>query len=593
MSDAPGPKPPPHLEPLMRWILGALELAVSFGHLQSGAAPDRSPVAILNTAQAHLRRLLSFRALAFLTLEEGAPDMAMALCDPDGDRAWLQAEVDAHVAGGAFAWALRHNRPVVVAARSGHRRLVLHALQAGARTMGMFVGVLHEDETDPDEAASHLLSLILLSTAQALLSAQVHARVHAHNQDLERMVAERTRALEKAYGELAEAHAQLTQTAKMEAVGRLAAGIAHDFNNIIQVVQGHSELLVRRLPQDDPNGDAGEAIRQAAYRASDLTHRLLIFSRAQVPQPRPIDLNALLLGIADLLRRLIGEHIQLDTSCAPDLGTVEADPVQLEQVIMNLAVNARDAMPNGGRLYLATSNVRLDADAARRLGLSPGRHVQLVVSDTGCGMDEVTRARAFEPFFTTKEPGRGTGLGLATAYGVVRQSGGAVALDSEPGRGTRFEIVLPRVERAAVTVPPERTGGPGPRGRETILLAEDEDAVRALVRQVLESHGYTVIEARDGTEALGLGQQHRIDLLLTDVVMPGLGGGALAQQLAVARPGVAVLYMSGYAGDQLTPDVAGAALLPKPFTTAGLTRKVREVLEQPRPMISAGEAPVG
>jgi signal transduction histidine kinase len=581
IGEAPA-KQAPHLEPLTHWILGALDLVVSFGHLQSGAGPDRDAATILGTAQAHLRTLLPFQAVAFLTVKEGAPGFEMTLCSPEGDRAWLQSEIDEHVASGAFAWALRCNRLVVAATRSGGRRLLLHALQAGAQTVGTFVGVLPEDVAAPDEAASSFLSLILMSTAQALLGAQMYAQVHAQNQDLERVVAERTRSLEKAYTELAEVNAQLTQTAKMEAVGRLAAGIAHDFNNIIQVVQGHSELLVRRLPPSDPNGGASEAIRQAAYRASDLTHRLLIFSRAQVPQPRALDLNALLLGIADLLRRLIGEHIQLDTQCARDLGPVEADPAQLEQVIMNLAVNARDAMPDGGKLTLETSAVDLGEEAARRLGLSPGPHVELAVIDTGCGMDEVTKSRAFEPFFTTKGPGHGTGLGLATVYGIVRQSHGAVTCDSEPGQGTRFSIFLPRIDRCTEPVIRKPENDMEPCGSETILLAEDEDAVRGLIRQVLEAHGYTVIEARDGAEALGLGQRHRFDLLLTDVVMPGLGGGTLAQRLAAVRPGVPVLFMSGYAVDRLAREVpdSGAALLPKPFTTAGLTRKVREVLER-------------
>jgi signal transduction histidine kinase len=579
-------QPPEHLQPLMRWILGALDLVVSFGHLQSGAGPDRSPSAIFAAARTHLKTLLPLRTAAFLTVDDERPDFVMTDCEPETDRAWLQAEIDAHVAAGGFAWALRCNRPVVLPSRGTGDQLVLHALQAGARTVGMFVGVLADADASLDEASSNLLSLILLNTAQVLLGSE-------RSRDLEQMVAERTRVLEETYEELAQAHAQLAHTAKMEAVGRLAAGIAHDFNNLLQVIQGHSELSLLRLPAGDPLARSVESIRETAYRAGDLTRRLLIFSRKQDLQATTLDLNGLLEGIGDLLRRLIGEHIQLDTLCARGLGAVEADPAQLEQVIMNLAVNARDAMPGGGRLTLATANVHLDDEGARRLGLQPDRHVQLTVSDTGCGMDAETRERAFEPFFTTKGAGEGTGLGLATVYGIVRQSGGAVTLDSEPGRGTRVTVYLPRVDKRPEPAPSARDTSQAPRGGETILLAEDDDAVRGLAREVLEAHGYVVIEARDGTEALGLVHARRdpIDLLLTDVVMPGLGGTALAQRLTAARPATAVLFMSGYIDGGLPQagPAAGSPLLTKPFTTVGLTRKVRQVLDETRATSRATE----
>ena len=382
---------------------------------------------------------------------------------------------------------------------------------------------------------------------------------------------------------------QLRQAQKMEAVGRLAGGIAHDFNNLLMVIQGYSDLLVERLPGGDPLRRNAEQIQMASQRASSLTRQLLAFSRKQMLAPKILNVQSVVAEMEKILRRLIGEDIQLETSSAPDLGLVRADRSQTEQVILNLAVNARDAMPQGGRLTIETANVELDSSYSHPPAvLSPGRYVMMAVTDNGCGMDAETQAHVFEPFFTTKEKGKGTGLGLATVYGVVKQSGGYVWVYSEPGRGTSFKIYLPRIEETAV--PAVRDGKSEmqipQRGSETILLVEDEKGVRELAREYLASSGYTVIEAEDGHTALELAAMHvgQIHLLLTDVVMPGISGRELAERVSQIRPGIKIIYMSGYTDQAVVHHGIlrnDAVLLQKPFTLMTLAGKLREMLAVP------------
>jgi len=379
---------------------------------------------------------------------------------------------------------------------------------------------------------------------------------------------------------------QVIQAQKMEAVGRLAGGVAHDFNNILTAIGGYTDLLLEDLPLDDPRRQDVDEIHRAADRAAALTQQLLAFSRRQVLQPKVIDLNALVSNVEKLLGRLIGADVQLATALADEVGRVRADPGQLEQVIVNLAVNARDAMPGGGRLTIETRNVDLDAAyAAEHRTVVPGPYVVIAVSDTGTGMSADTQAHMFEPFFTTKEVGKGTGLGLATVYGIVKQSGGSIWVYSELGHGTTIKVYLPRVDE-----PPDPLAAPGLanperlRGTETILLVEDEPAVRAVARQILARQGYTVLEAPDGPAALAMvAGRARVDLILTDVVMPGMSGRTLADQLATRWPGVRVLYMSGYTDDAIVRHgmlEPGLAYLQKPFRPDALVRKVREVLNR-------------
>ncbi|MFQ5719787.1 MAG: PAS domain S-box protein, partial [Acidobacteriota bacterium] len=379
--------------------------------------------------------------------------------------------------------------------------------------------------------------------------------------------------------------AQLRQSQKLEAVGRLAGGVAHDFNNLLTVIIGCNDLMLETLEQNHPLHTDAEEIQTAAQRAASLTRQLLAFSRRQVFKPRVLDLNDVASGMQAMLERLIGEHVQLESIPDPELGYVKADPGQFEQVLMNVVLNARDAMPQGGKITIETANVHLDKTRTDGYtDIRPGHYVVLAVSDTGCGIDAETRAHLFDPFFTTKEVGQGTGLGLATVYGIIKQSGGEILVSSEPGRGTTFTIYLPRVEMAAVAAHPVEASGVPASGSETVLLVEDEDGVRALARRSLQQNGYNVLEAGQGSEALSIDEQHDgpIHLLVTDVVMPQISGPELAECLASSRPDMKVLYMSGYPDDAVIHhgllDDGTENFLPKPFTPRILASKVREVL---------------
>jgi CheY-like chemotaxis protein len=370
----------------------------------------------------------------------------------------------------------------------------------------------------------------------------------------------------------------------MEAVGRLAGGIAHDFNNVLSVILSYGEMLLADMKPGEPMRDDIEEIRKAGLRAADLTRQLLMFSRQQVLAPKVLNLNDVLANMDRMLQRILGADVDLVSLPALPLGRVRADPSSIEQVIMNLVVNARDAMPTGGKLTMETANVVLDeAYAQAHLGVNAGPHVMLAVSDTGTGINQATLARIFEPFFTTKESGKGTGLGLSTVFGVVQQSGGSIWVYSEVGKGTTFKVYLPRVEAAieivGATVPPTTL-----RGSETILLVEDDDQVRVVARGILRRSGYHVIEARNAGEALLHCEEHAetIHVLLTDVVMPQMSGPALAKRLVTTRPDMKVLCMSGYTDDSIVRHgvlEAHIAYLQKPFTPDTLTAKVREVLD--------------
>ena len=433
-----------------------------------------------------------------------------------------------------------------------------------------------------ESAVDHNLELLRVRDELRTLNQQLEARVAQRTTALRAEIEERKRA----DAEREKLEEQLRMSQKMEAIGSLAGGVAHDFNNLLSVILGYTGFALDAMPENTPLRADLLEVRKAGERAAALTRQLLAFGRKQVLQPLPLSLNQVATGLEQMLRRILGEDIDLLQTLAPELGLTLADPSQIGQVLMNLVVNARDAMPEGGKLTIGTANVEVDEEyAARHVAVMPGPYVMLAVTDTGCGMDPTTKARLFEPFFTTKEAGKGTGLGLSTVYGIVRQTGGNIWVYSEPGLGTTFKIYLPRVLSATmptVTEPPAL-----PRratGTETILVVEDEEALRRVARRILGAAGYTVLAAANGDEALAICAQHvgDIHLILTDVVMPRMSGKMLAQKLAQTRPTLKVLYMSGYTDDAIVHHGvldAETQFLAKPFTAPDLARKVRVVLD--------------
>ncbi len=401
------------------------------------------------------------------------------------------------------------------------------------------------------------------------------------NEELLRVIAEQLKT-ERA---LQRSQEQLHHAQRLEAVGRLAGGIAHDFNNLLSVVLGYSISIANGLPEDAPLRADLDEIRRAGERAAELTQQLLAFGRKQVLEPRVLDLNEVMVRVDRMVRRLVGADVEVATRAAPSLWKVKVDPGQIEQVILNLVINARDAMPDGGRLTLETENVEFDEDYAQaHAGASPGPHVMLAVTDNGIGMDKDTMGRVFEPFFTTKEKGKGTGLGLSTVFGIVRQSGGHIFLYSELGKGTTFKLFFPRTTDPSEAPRAGRAPSAAPSGDETILLVEDDTQLRTLARTILVRQGYEVLEAAGPAQALEVGKRHagEIQLLLTDIVMPQMNGRELARRLHESRPKTRVLYMSGYTDNAIVHNGildSGIAFLQKPITPDVLARKVREVLD--------------
>jgi signal transduction histidine kinase/CheY-like chemotaxis protein len=431
------------------------------------------------------------------------------------------------------------------------------------------------------KAMGKVIGVIEVMSFEADAYQQEHATAMRLAANLTANAIENVRRIEKEQSRAV----QREQSQRLESVGRLAGGIAHDFNNMLTAINGYSDLTLRQLDLDDPLRANVEEIKKAGERSALLTRQLLAFSRRQVLKPKVIDLNQIVSDTSAMLRRMIGEDIELDICLSSDLGKVEADPGQLTQVITNLAVNSRDAMPNGGSITIEVSNQEIDENyAERHVGIKAGNYVMLAISDTGVGMSDEVKEHLFEPFFTTKETGQGTGLGLSTVYGIVKQSGGYVWVYSEPEHGSTVKVYLPRADKDIDEQMATGVSTEDLHGNETILLVEDEEIVRDLSKQILESCGYNVVEASDGAEASAICQQidQKFDLLLTDVVMPKMSGRQLVQSLEHIRPGLKVLYMSGYTDDSIVRHgviCPGENYIQKPFTFNALASKVRKTLD--------------
>jgi len=569
-----------YLEEVHRFTVDALEMAASLGDFQSSINGLQEASAILRETGARVRRLIPFQAMAFYRVDETNNDFQLANCEPESGKDFLKEEVEFLIENGTFAWALRENRAIRVSTRDFQGQILLHVMATRSRIRGLFAGILPPKDKNVSEVSLSLLSIILLNSANTLESYELYAMVQKARNELEDRVKERTE-------KMISLQEQLRQAQKMEAVGQLAGGIAHDFNNILTVINGRSELALLNLEEKDPLRVDIEEIKGASERAASLTQQLLAFSRRQILEIKVLDLNTVLLDLNKMLRRVIGEDIELVTFLGSDLGKIKSDPGQLEQMIINLAVNARDAMPRGGKLILETENVELDEAYTRsHAGVKPGPYVRLSVSDTGTGMKPDVKERIFEPFFTTKEKGKGTGLGLSLVYGIVKQCGGNIWVYSEPGEGTVFKICLPREDEAAEErVKQEVQRVEAPRGHETVLLVEDERDVRELASLLLKKQGYTVMEAQDGEDALQICGQYQglINLMVTDVVMPGISGRELAEHVALLRPEMKVVYMSGYTDDAIIHHGVlekGVNFIQKPFALLRFAQKVREVLDE-------------
>jgi nitrogen-specific signal transduction histidine kinase/CheY-like chemotaxis protein len=406
-------------------------------------------------------------------------------------------------------------------------------------------------------------------------------QIEHRDDELRRQIRERRSAVEQLHRK----EEQLQQAQRMESLGRLAGGVAHDFNNLLTVITGYSELLLARIEPTSPHRGSVDEIRKAGERAAGLTQQLLAFSRKQVLAPRVLSFNDVLASLEKMLLRLIGEDISLHIELDSSLGNVKADPGQIEQVLLNLVVNSRDAMPRGGKLRIRTSNESVEQGQGRHPAMPGGAWVRIRVEDTGCGMAPEVQQRIFEPFYTTKEQGKGTGLGMAMVYGIVKQSGGWIFVDSEVGRGTTIDIYLPRIAELPDTIAARQSLAGIPRGTETVLLVEDEEQVRRFTCHVLENSGYVVIEARDGQEAIAVGEEYpqRIHLMLTDVVMPRMNGREAYERLVSHHPGMKVLFTSGYTDRAIVQEGGvldeGIAFLRKPFSGHALATRVREILD--------------
>ncbi len=510
----------------------------------------------LREANEKLRALFEFSPLTTLHLDNQGTVLSW---NPAAERmfGWSAAEV----VGGPL--------PMVPEEKWEESSIIIHRIRQGEQVTGLEIRGQRRDGTWIDLS----LSIAPIRDAQGKVCGMVD-------------IVEDITARKLAEEALHQKEEQLRKMQKLEAIGQLAGGVAHDFNNLLTGIMGYADLLLLGQDPSDPLCHYVKEIAHTANRAASLTRQLLAFGRRQVLQPQPLNLNSLIDNMHHLLRRTVREDVELAISLASELGTVRADPGQMEQVLLNLAINAGDSMPQGGTLAIATANLDLDEDfASRHPEIAAGPYVTLSVSDTGTGMDQETLSRIFEPFFTTKQLGRGTGLGLATVFGIVKQSGGHILCTSRPGQGTTFTVCLPRITETQEQASPVPQHLEAARGSETILVVEDAEVVRRVTSQVLQSRGYTVIEAADGWEALALGEQYPgpIHLLLTDVIMPGINGLEVAERWLARRPATRVIFMSGYSEDLMGhPEHMrnGVCFLQKPFTTALLARKVREALDE-------------
>ncbi|MGE5342884.1 MAG: ATP-binding protein [Candidatus Omnitrophota bacterium] len=572
-----------YLEQINRLTLDALEQAARLGDFQTSINQMNSPLDILEETHNRIRRLIPFEVVAFYLVSENDSEFYLTECKPNEFSAFIKDEVTNYVENGTFAWAIREKRPVFVHTADYSKKILMHVLTTASRVRGMFLGVLTYGEMDVPLVSLSLMSIILLHSANALESFELYGIIKSINQNLEETIDERTR-------ELQQSQEQLRHAQKMDALGRLAGGVAHDFNNMLTAINIASEMSLQEPGLSSEIKSNLKEILNATERASHLTRQLLAMSRKQVIKPRLLDLNAAIANTRSILSRLIFEDISIILEPGIDVLPIKADPGQVEQVLMNLALNARDAIndhpdPKEKKITIHVTNVFLDdRDVEQNLVSKRGNYALLRFSDTGTGMNEETVQRVFEPFFTTKGEGKGTGLGLATVYGIVTQNNGSITVESIPQEGTTFSIYWPCAETTDVLDAKMTPRVQVPRGSETILLVEDDNGIRKNVEHLLSSLGYTVYSAANGKAALTKLRKNKkhIDLLLTDIMMPIMDGRQLSESLREKIPGIKVIFTTGYTE---CPEAVGEGLPPncsfiqKPYSVAQLSQLIRQLLD--------------
>ena len=567
-----------YLEENRRFIQNVLEMALSLGDFQENINKGYGPEHVLQEADKRISRMIPFEANAHYLVDQEKSDFNLSVCNENRLKTFIQQEVDHMIEQGYFAWAIREKRGVLISSKDHSRKFILHIIATYSRIRGMFIGLLPEKNSGIPDTSLTLLSIVLLNTANALESLEFYSLLRNQNENLEKMVEERTQTLAKY-------ERQLQQVLKIQAIGTLAGGIAHDFNNILFPIVGYTELTMDEVPDDSVAHNNLEEVLKAAHRAKDLVQQILTFSRQSGLERKPVEVHLIIKEALKLLRASIPASIEIINNIDDDCHPVMGDATQIHQVIMNLCTNAYQAMQDkGGTLEVNLSEVDVGyEETVKKIGMQPGKHLQLLVRDEGCGMDAIVLDRIFEPYYTTKEQGKGTGLGLSVIHGIVKNHRGDISVTSSPGKGTTFKVYLPITEDADIVTELEPSNGAA-KGNERILLIDDEEQIVSMEQQMLENLGYEVTARTDSTEALkefSL-QPQNFDLVITDMTMPQMTGDELAQKLLDIKPDIPVILCTGF-NEDITEEKALAMgiqkFVMKPVIKIDLATTIRTVLD--------------
>ena len=567
-----------YLEENRRFIQNVLEMALSLGDFQENINRGYGPEHVLQEADKRISRMIPFEANAHYLVDQEKSDFNLSVCTENRLKTFIQKEVDHMIEQGYFAWAIREKRGVLISSKDHSRKFILHIIATYSRIRGMFIGLLPEKNSGIPDTSLTLLSIVLLNTANALESLEFYSLLRNQNENLEKMVEERTQTLAKY-------ERQLQQVLKIQAIGTLAGGIAHDFNNILFPIVGYTELTMDEVPDDSVAHNNLEEVLKAAHRAKDLVQQILTFSRQSGLERKPVKVHLIIKEALKLLRASIPASIEIINNIDDDCHPVMGDATQIHQVIMNLCTNAYQAMQDkGGTLEVNLSEVDVGyEETVKKIGMQPGKHLQLLVRDEGCGMDAIVLDRIFEPYYTTKEQGKGTGLGLSVIHGIVKNHRGDISVTSSPGKGTTFKVYLPITEDADIVTELEPSNGAA-KGNERILLIDDEEQIVSMEQQMLENLGYEVTARTDSTEALkefSL-QPQNFDLVITDMTMPQMTGDELAQKLLDIKPDIPVILCTGF-NEDITEEKALAMgiqkFVMKPVIKNDLATTIRTVLD--------------